>query len=74
MVNQRLECIDAGSEYCPCYLAETDDCIICSHLQGKEFCDCNWNGVCVYQDFCWLNEKKKDIRKTIEAQIVDKNN
>ncbi len=72
MVNHRLECIDAGSEYCPCYLAETDDCIICSHLQGKEFCDCNWNGVCVYQDFYWLNEKKKDIRKTIEAQIVDK--
>ncbi|NFG18899.1 sulfide/dihydroorotate dehydrogenase-like FAD/NAD-binding protein, partial [Clostridium botulinum] len=43
------DCIDAGSEYCPCHLAETGDCILCSQLSGKKFCDCiNWKGVCIY--------------------------
>ncbi len=72
LINKKIECVDAGSEYCPCYLAETNDCIVCSHLQGKEFCDCNWNGVCIYQEFYWCNKQKKNIRSTVEAQILQK--
>lgn len=66
------ECIDAGSEYCPCYLAETNDCITCSHLQGKEFCDCNWRGVCIYQEYFWNGKKAKIARKNFRARILDK--
>ncbi|AEF17255.1 hypothetical protein Thexy_1222 [Thermoanaerobacterium xylanolyticum LX-11] len=74
MINHRLECIDIGSDYCPCYLAELNECIVCSQLQGKEFCDCNWNGVCVYQDFIWSKRKAKAKRETIVADIIDKQN
>ncbi|MCC5909904.1 MAG: sulfide/dihydroorotate dehydrogenase-like FAD/NAD-binding protein [Clostridiaceae bacterium] len=72
MKNYRWQCIDAGSDYCPCYLAETMDCITCSHLQGKEFCDCNWRGVCIYQAFAFEGDKKKVPREDMEALIVKK--
>ncbi|SKC72779.1 sulfide/dihydroorotate dehydrogenase-like FAD/NAD-binding protein [Maledivibacter halophilus] len=66
------ECIDAGSDYCPCYLAETNDCITCSHLQGMEFCDCNWRGVCILTEYTWNGKKAKLPRKNFEARILDK--
>lgn len=66
------QCIDAGSEYCPCYLAEMNKCITCSRLKGKNYCDCNWRGVCVYQDYHFLNYKKKDIREYQEVSIVNR--
>lgn len=66
------ECIDAGSDYCPCYLAETNDCITCSHLQGKEFCECNWRGVCIFQEYNWNGEKAKLARKNLKAKILSK--
>ncbi|WP_132241515.1 sulfide/dihydroorotate dehydrogenase-like FAD/NAD-binding protein [Marinisporobacter balticus] len=72
MSTERLECIDAGSEYCPCYLAQTNECITCSHLQGEDFCDCNWRGVCIYQEFYWCSNKKKDQREVIKGKIIEK--
>ena len=73
MAYESIDCIDAGTEYCPCYLAETNDCIICSQLQGKEFCDCiNWKGVCIYQEYIWNSSKKEDIRKGYSADILEK--
>ena len=72
LTNERSKCIDAGSDYCPCYLAETNDCLTCTHLQGKGFCDCSWCGVCIYQDFSWCGNKKKDFRQESEGIIVKK--
>ncbi|EOD01086.1 sulfide/dihydroorotate dehydrogenase-like FAD/NAD-binding protein [Caldisalinibacter kiritimatiensis] len=74
MTKERLECVDAGSEYCPCYLAETNNCITCSHLQGKDFCDCNWRGVCIYQEYAWNGYKSKFNRTTTKAAIVKRIN
>lgn len=71
MAIQRWECIDAGSDYCPCYLAETMDCITCSHLKGKEFCDCEWRGVCIYQAYIFEGNRKKEPREDIEAPIIE---
>lgn len=71
-MNRRLECIDAGSEYCPCYLAETGDCITCSILRGQDFCDCNWRGICIYSEFVWNNYIKKNERKTYLSEILEK--
>ncbi|SNX55404.1 sulfide/dihydroorotate dehydrogenase-like FAD/NAD-binding protein [Thermoanaerobacterium sp. RBIITD] len=68
----RLECIDAGSDYCPCYLAELNECITCSQLQGKKFCDCNWKGVCIYQEYVWAGNKAKSTRNTIFSNVIDK--
>lgn len=68
-----LDCIDAGTEFCPCHLAETGDCILCSQLQGNHFCDCkNWKGVCIYQEYVWNGYKAKPGRKTFECKIIKK--
>jgi NAD(P)H-flavin reductase len=69
---KRFECVDAGSEFCPCYLAETNDCITCSHLQGKEFCDCNWRGVCIYQEYVWNGYKSKSQRGSFISNIEER--
>lgn len=56
-------CIDAGTEFCPCHLAESDNCILCSQLNGKSFCECNnWSGTCIYNEFINNNYKAKTSR------------
>lgn len=71
MNSKQWQCVDAGSDYCPCYLAEENSCIICTQLQGKGYCDCNWMGVCIYNDFYFSGNKKKEARKSQEYHIVD---
>ena len=68
--NGILNCIDAGSENCPCYLATTGDCLTCSRLQGKDYCDCNWKGVCIYNEFIQGNRKVNNPRRDFAAPIV----
>ena len=68
---KRQECVDVGSEYCPCYLAEANNCIICSQLHKNEFCDCNWKGVCVYQEFLMNGSKIKPQRDYYKSTIKD---
>ncbi|WP_416197943.1 MAG: NAD(P)H-flavin reductase [Sporanaerobacter sp.] len=65
-----FKCTDAGSEYCPCELAGTLNCISCSLLQGKDTCDCGWNGVCILNEYYMSNKKIKEGRKTYNAQKV----
>lgn len=71
-MKQLYNCIDLGSEYCPCNLAITMDCIYCSHLAGEEFCDCSWNGICIFNEFSMDKKKKSDFRKYYDAIIIDK--
>lgn len=67
------ECIDAGSDYCPCHLAETGDCIICSQLRNSGICQCkNWCGTCIYQDFLWNQSKSKNSRQYHRGKILQK--
>ncbi|HLR34381.1 MAG TPA: sulfide/dihydroorotate dehydrogenase-like FAD/NAD-binding protein [Tissierellales bacterium] len=66
------KCVDAGSEYCPCYLAETKNCISCSQLRGEEFCDCQWNGVCILNEYINNLEKVSLSRKNYKGKIIDK--
>jgi dihydroorotate dehydrogenase electron transfer subunit len=69
------DCIDAGTNYCPCHLAETGDCLLCSQLSGKKFCDCiNWKGVCIYQEYIWNQGKAKKGRKIYSCKITKKEN
>lgn len=68
-----IDCIDAGTEFCPCSLAERGECIICSQLRDKKFCDClNWKGTCIYQDYIWNMERAKKGREYIEFDILNK--
>lgn len=72
MKRECIDCIDAGSEFCPCHLAEAGECILCSQLHGKKFCDCvNWKGVCIYQEFSNNGFKAKENRKTFICSITD---
>ena len=41
------KCIDAGREGCPCVLAESGDCLVCSKLNGGTCDDCQWQGICI---------------------------
>ncbi|MBU3214161.1 sulfide/dihydroorotate dehydrogenase-like FAD/NAD-binding protein [Clostridium estertheticum] len=74
MSYEPYDCIDVGSEFCPCHLAETGDCILCSQLAGKDFCDCcNFNGVCIYQEYATNGYKAKESRKNYNCRILEKN-
>lgn len=71
MIKERMDCIDCGTEYCPCHLAESGECIMCSQLQGECFCDCvNWKGVCVYQELFNNGMKAKKGRKTYNCEVT----
>lgn len=67
-----LSCVDAGSENCPCYLALTGSCLTCTRLQGKEYCNCSWAGVCIYNEFIQSGQRINNPRKDFEAPIVSK--
>lgn len=70
MNKEKIECIDCGTEYCPCKLAEAGECLVCSQLQGQCFCDClNWKGVCVYQELFNNGGKAKEGRKTYACKV-----
>lgn len=72
MVKEAIDCIDAGTEYCPCKLAEHGQCLTCSQCQGKVFCDClNWKGVCIYQELYNNGNKAKEGRKTFDCTVTD---
>lgn len=71
MIKEKVDCIDCGTEYCPCKLAESGECILCSQLQGECFCDClNWKGVCIYQEFYNNGMKAKAGRKAITCKVI----
>lgn len=75
MIREATDCIDAGSEFCPCKLAEMGECIICSQMHGKCFCDCsNWKGVCIYQEFFNNGMKAKGGREKYNCKILSINN
>jgi len=50
------QCEINGSQDCPCVLANLEECLVCSHLQGLDFCDCRWTKNCVYINF--IHDKK----------------
>ncbi|SHJ64227.1 NAD(P)H-flavin reductase [Hathewaya proteolytica DSM 3090] len=74
MSYELYECIDAGSEFCPCHLAETNQCIMCNNLNKKcGECHCtHWKGVCIYQEFQWNNSKAKEGRKYFSCKITER--
>ncbi|MFA6940320.1 MAG: sulfide/dihydroorotate dehydrogenase-like FAD/NAD-binding protein [Clostridiaceae bacterium] len=68
-----IDCIDAGTRFCPCSLAETGECILCSCLRGEKFCDCiNWKGVCIYGEFINNGQKSKNGRESYKCLIENK--
>lgn len=69
---ETVSCIDAGSENCPCYLALTGDCMTCSRLSGKDYCDCRWSGVCIYNEFIQGGKRINNPRRNFKVPIAEK--
>lgn len=53
-------CVDLGSDKCPCVLMEAGQCYSCNMIR-KGKCDCNglWQGVCPYTEYMLRNKKAK---------------
>lgn len=61
-----IDCIDAGTEFCPCHLAEEGECILCSQLHGKCFCDCvNWKGFAYMKNLQVMDLKLRKAEKLL---------
>lgn len=57
---KKNDCVDLGSESCPCVLAESGGCLVCEKLSGGTCNDCNWQGTCVYTLY---SQNEKNIIK-----------
>lgn len=67
IVKRPVECVDAGSAYCPCQLAELGQCIECSLLRGEDECRCHWAGSCIWSHSQWGRGK---IRQSCKFPIL----
>lgn len=65
-------CADVGTRNCPCPLAETGDCLVCSRLSGARECSCRWAGVCVYNEYMQNGSMVRTKRKARSAEILQR--
>ena len=65
-------CTDVGTDNCPCPLAETGDCLICSRLAGRRECDCRWAGVCIYNEYIQNGKLIRGKREDLPAAVLKK--
>lgn len=65
-------CADVGTRNCPCPLAETGDCLVCSRLSGRGACDCRWAGVCVYNEYIQNGSKVRGRREDRNTRILQR--
>ena len=59
-----------NTDLCPCVLAEIKRCPICSHLQGKNLCDCEWVGTCILQNYQYGEFSPFILPQSNNCQIV----
>ncbi|MDD6043719.1 MAG: hypothetical protein PUB87_08230 [Eubacteriaceae bacterium] len=62
-------CVDAGREGCPCALAESGNCLVCSKLSGGDCNDCRWTGVCIYTLYMQNSRRRVSGRRTSTLKV-----
>lgn len=67
---RRPICIDAGSKFCPCSLADTGECLTCSILRGEEQCDCDWRGVCILNEYRFNRKRSRGPRPEQAVRVL----
>lgn len=65
-------CADVGTINCPCPLALTGDCLICGRLAGRDCCDCQWAGLCIYNEYIQNGSVIKNRRGTRSVPVLKK--
>ncbi len=68
-----VPCFDAGSEFCPCSLADLGACVSCSVLRGENSCTCGWNGLCVYHHYLANGKKARSEKRERSGQVLSRN-
>lgn len=68
------KCIDINSKYCPCLLAETNQCVFCSHLKGELTCNCNWSGMCILYEKHWQYKKQQQGEESLKTRMEEEVN
>ena len=71
MIKNSSKCIDINSKYCPCLLAETNQCVFCSHLKGEMTCNCNWSGMCILYEKHWQHKKQHQGEESPKTRIEE---
>lgn len=72
MFRKQNQCIDVGMPHCPCSLAAFDECITCSRLAGEKRCDCNWRGICVYNEYLQNGNRINPQRSERLCKVLQK--
>ncbi|MEG1469851.1 MAG: hypothetical protein RSC31_04340 [Anaerovoracaceae bacterium] len=72
MTIEKYNCVDLGTGNCPCILATCQSCIQCAKLRGKTCNECNWQGVCVYNEFLQNHRTIKTQRNEFVASIIER--
>ena len=65
------KCMDYAGEACPCVLAESGHCIVCSMCAGKNFCECSDTvSFCVLQELKNNGGQAKPPRPVLRSEVV----
>ena len=71
MLHKERLCADAGTQNCPCRLADFGKCLVCRKLAGGDCCDCDWQGVCIYNEYL-QNNRRAICRRTESLCGIEK--
>lgn len=64
-------CSSYASDTCPCILAETGHCLVCSLCRGEDFCSCSDTvSYCVFQELNNNGGKAKDQHHIIRCEVI----
>ena len=65
------KCSNYASDTCPCILAETGHCVVCSLCRGEDFCSCSETvSFCIFQELKNNGGKAKEQHHIIKCEIV----
>ena len=65
------KCSNYASETCPCVLAETGHCLVCSMCGGKDFCDCEDTvSYCILQELMNNGGHAKPWHQVMECEVI----
>jgi len=71
MLHKERLCADAGTQNCPCRLADFGQCPVCRKLAGGKCCECDWQGVCIYNEYL-QNNRCMMCRRQDEPYRIEK--
>lgn len=67
------DCMDKGSDKCPCVLIEAGQCYVCGMIRnGKCNCNNDWTGVCPYTEYRQRGERPAELKEERQMHVVER--